>query len=558
MSDDREQQLNDDLKAFHQDPVTFMNRQVPKQDALGNPVQGVTLFSDDAIISQTYVDARDEQRQQMLLDNGEVATRAAIAANDRAENLVDTFKYKKLEDMEAAGLMKATLDESPWSDDYWAIYKGVLGARYADPNFPADSDWKKNQDYIRANPSAAILSSGSAARINRLSPAEKYDALVGDSGESLTRYGWAEGKRYYDASGEVESWMGICHGWAPAAYMLGRPTKAITLKTPNNVPITFYPSDIKALTSLLWANAASPTKFIGGRCNDKDPATDPATGRITSAQCFDTNPGTWHMAIVNQIGVSRRSMVLDVTYDYEVWNQPIYAYEYRYYNPKTSSAQTTLAAATVAIDDFTNDKFRAFRSPTAKFVVGVQMVVSYVVETSPTQRTEDNPSYDAIQKATYYYELELDANKIIIGGEWYQNKHPDFLWTPGKTARAQTRYETQATGTWKQAEAVPAAWRASAKAAASTQGAPLAAIVEQMIKFSRAGTVTPVPAPTPIPTPVPTPIPTPTPVPTPRPTPIPVPTPVPTPRPTPAPTPAPAPRPLTWWERLLAALRGGR
>jgi hypothetical protein len=249
-------------------------------------------------------------------------------------------------------------------------------------------------------------------------------------------------------------------------------------------------------------------------------------------------------------------MVLDVTYDYEVWNQPIYAYEYRYYNPKTSSAQTTLAAATVAIDDFTNDKFRAFRSPTAKFVVGVQVVVSYVVETSPTQRTEDNPSYDAIQKATYYYELELDANKIIIGGEWYQNKHPDFLWTPGKTARAQTRYETQATGTWKQAEAVPAAWRASAKAAASTQGAPLAAIVEQMIKFSRAGTVTPVPAPTPIPTPVP--IPTPTPVPTPRPTPIPVPTPVPTPRPTPAPTPAPAPRPLTWWERLLAALRGGR
>ena len=182
MSHDREQQLNDDLKAFTQDPITFMNRQVPKQDAAGNPTQGATLFSDDAIISQAYIDARDEQRQQMLLDNGEVSTRAAVAANDKAENLVDTFKYKKLEDIEAAGLMKASLDESPWSDDYWAIYKGVLGARYADPNFPADADWKKNQDYIRAKPSAAILTSGSAARINQLSPSEKYDALVGDAG----------------------------------------------------------------------------------------------------------------------------------------------------------------------------------------------------------------------------------------------------------------------------------------------------------------------------------------------------------------------------------------
>lgn len=543
MSHDREQQLNDDLKAFTQDPITFMNRQVPKQDAAGNPTQGATLFSDDAIISQAYIDARDEQRQQMLLDNGEVSTRAAVAVNDKAENLVDTFKYKKLEDIEAAGLMKASLDESPWSDDYWAIYKGVLGARYADPNFPADVDWKKNQDYIRANPSAAILTSGNATRINKLSPSEKYDALVGDSAESLTRYGWTEGRLYYDANGEVETWMGICHGWAPAAYMLDRPTKAITLRTPSNVPITFYPSDIKALGSLLWANAASTTKFIGGRCNDKDPTSDPVTGRTTSAQCFDTNPGTWHMAVVNQIGVSRRSMVLDVTFDYEVWNQPIYAYEYRYYNPKTNTAQATLAAATVAIGDFTNDKFRSYRSPATKFVVGVQMVVSYVVETRPSQRTEDNPSHDAIQKATYYYDLELDANKVIIGGEWYQNKHPDFLWTPAKTARAQTNYETQATGTWKQAEAVPAAWRASAKAAASAQGAPLAAIVEQMIKFSRAGTVTPVPAPTPTPTP------------TPVPTPVPTPTPVLTPRPTPAPTPAPAPRPLTWWERLLGILR---
>lgn len=539
MSHDVEKQIAADLEAFVQDTPAFMNRQPTKRDAQGNATQGATLFSDDAIINQAYLDARDEQRQHFL--SADIATRAAIGGNDKPENLVDTFQYKKLEDMEAAGLMQATLAESPWSDDYWAIYKGILGARYADPNFPNDADWKKNQDYIRANPAAKILGSGSAARINKLSPAEKYDALVGDSSESLTRRGWAEGKSYYDANGEVETWMGICHGWAPAAYMIGRPTKAITLKTPNNIPITFYPSDIKALASLLWANAASTTKFIGGRCNDKNPSSDPATGRTTSQQCFDTNPGTWHMAVVNQIGVSRRSMVLDVTYDYEVWNQPTYGYKYRYFNPQTRTNQSTLAGATVAIADYTADKFRTFRSPNTKFVVGVQMTVSYVVETRPSHREDDNPSHDAIQQVDYYYDLELDANKNIIGGEWYQNKHPDFLWTPSKTAAAKTNYETQATGTWKPTEAVPATWRASAKAAASNQGAPLAAIVEHLVKFSRAatGTVTP-------PTPVPTPMPLPTP------TPAPAPNPTPTPSPAPSPTPTPTPRPVTWWERLLA------
>lgn len=96
-----------------------------------------------------------------------------------------------------------------------------MGARYADPSFPANPDWKKNYDYIRANPTANILASGSAARINRMSPSEKYDALIGDSSETLTRAMWAEGKRYYDTHGDVESWMGICHGWSACRLYVG-------------------------------------------------------------------------------------------------------------------------------------------------------------------------------------------------------------------------------------------------------------------------------------------------------------------------------------------------
>lgn len=517
---EQEQALNAKLAEFKRDPKAFMNR-LPSKTVVQNGADSVEPFSDAAVAQQAFIDARDHQRMTVLQPGStdmQAPSRAPIASNDRPENLVDSLNLTTLEAIENAGLKQAYLPESPWSDDYWATYKGILGARYADPSFPANPDWKKNYDYIRANPTANILASGSAARINRMSPSEKYDALIGDSSETLTRAMWAEGKRYYDTHGDVESWMGICHGWAPAAYMLARPTKAITLKTPRNIPITFYPSDIKALASLLWANAPSSTKFIGGRCNDKEPQTDPLTGRALSSQCFDTNPGTWHLAMVNQIGANKRGLVLDATFDYQVWNQPAYGYSYTYFNPQTDNAVRTIAEAKVAIANYTNDKFKKYRSPQAVAVVGIEMSVSYVVETRPSQRDTDNPSYDAIRKVAYLYDLELDANGKIIGGEWYQNPHPDFLWTPPKGARAQTRYEAQAVGEWNANAALPTAWQAAAKSAAANQIAPLAVIVEQLIKFanSNSSTVNPTPSPsTPI-SPVPSPS-NPTPPPTPSP-----------------------------------------
>lgn len=495
-----EEQIDQDLQAIVDDPVGFMNRQPTKLDVNDNPITGNSLFSADAVRQQAHIDASDDSRLRILQPEdanppNSFSTRAAIASNDNPANLVDQLRYRQLGDMENADLRKATLDESPWSDDYWAMYKGVLGARYADPDFPESKDWQENYDYVRDTPAATILASGNTKQINQLSPAEKYDALIGDSNETLTKKMWQEGKHYYDRNGHVETWMGICHGWAPAAYMLDRPIKAITVKTPAGIPITFYPSDIKSLASLLWANAASPTRFIGGRCNDKEPSSDPATGRLTASQCFDTNPGAWHTAVVNQIGVARRSKVLDVTFDYEVWNQPIYSYEYRYFNPQTNRQVNSLAEATVALDNYSNDKFSQWRSAQTHSVVGIVMRLSYVVETSPNHRETDSARYDSIQKVTYYYDLELDAAGNIIGGEWYQNKHPDFLWTPGPDKRAVTRYDSQAGGDWQTDEALPASWRSAAQAAASQQSAPLAAIVERLIQATRDEDVRPEPEP---------------------------------------------------------------
>src|SRR3989344_1859020 len=178
--------------------------------------------------------------------------------------------------------------------------------------------------------------------------------------------------------------MGICHGWAIASYMMDRPSKAVkVLAADGETEITFYPADVKALASLLWATNAGETKFIGGRCDVKKPKKN-KIGRVTDEGCFDTNPGSWHLAVVNQVGVSKRSLVMDATFDYEVWNHPVVSYNYSYFNPKTKQPVETMEEATVALEDFPKDKFADLRDRKTAYVVGVSMDVDYTVETEPT------------------------------------------------------------------------------------------------------------------------------------------------------------------------------
>jgi hypothetical protein len=277
--------------------------------------------------------------------------------------------------------------------------------------------------------------------------------------------------------------MGICHGWAPAAYMLPRPARAVTLPSfDGSQEIKFYPSDIKALASYIWARANPPTRFIGGRCHDKDPKRD-SVGRIVSANCFDTNPGTWHMSMVNQIGVSHRSLVMDATYDYEVWNQPVYGYEYTYFNPQYMEPVAKLSDAGVTPAQFTRDKFKKYRSPDAAKIVGVAMTVTYMLETTPNHDETDSPERDNIRTVRYMYDLELDSKGEIVGGEWYSNYHPDFLWTPPQGAAARSVWDAYLSGSWAPGQPLPDAWKNTAKAGAHS-GEVLGQIVEGL--FERA------------------------------------------------------------------------
>jgi hypothetical protein len=489
-------ELAEQLAEFDRDPKQAMNKLPPKQDHGAQDRQEVpTPFDASSRQGNAFVEQRDSYRKLLNMERdgqlirlGQVQPgRAPYEKNDRAENLVDgeaSELLRTLEEMETRRLLSAKLPEGPWSDWYWPIYQGILGARYNDKSFPLDSeDWKQKRDYVLQNPARTYASRGGDA-VNQLSPSEKYDMLIGDAQGHLTEAMWDEGERYFQSSGKVERWMGICHGWAPAAYMLPRPGAAITvLAADGRTKITFLPSDLKALGSLVWAKAGPSTRFIGGRCNDKSPATD-EIGRVTSTTCFDTNPGTFHMALVNQIGVRKRSFILDATFDYEVWNQPILSYTYTYFNPKTRKPVRTLAEAKVARSELSGDRFAKYRSEKATHLVGVGLKLAYVAETMPSPDKSDSQANDFAKTVSYTYDLELDANGKILGGEWYTNAHPDFLWTPPPGAMAKATTDSAATGDWDD-DTMPETWRRAAIAAARN-GQPLGKLVATLIGWSHA------------------------------------------------------------------------
>jgi len=495
--------LSEFLKQFHANPALVLEQLPPKS-------QSTTLFSKDTIESNEFITIKNYQKTKQnfckvingvtqCLNDDNLQGKASFIDNDRAEYLVDSdFSHlRKLNDIEQFirdenGNLSGRLDEQPWSDDYWPIAQGILGFRYADYDVKYTTGWKNvyNTHFVLFPASKYIEES----KVDLLSPSEKYDLLIGDENFTLTKAMWATGKAYWTPEKEVEPWMGICHGWAPAAYMVPRPKNAITVTAADGkTPITFYPADIKSLASLLWANTPYDTKFIGGRCNTKNPKKDP-NGRIDNQDCFDSNPATWHKVVVNQIkkGPKGRSFILDASYDYEVWNQPVYSYRYRYFNPLTSeiSNKWNDKKVMLKIEDYKNDIFKQYRSKDTEYIIGVEMTVEYMTETRPEQNESDDPSYDGIGKVIYRYDLEVAFDGEIIGGEWYSNKHPDFLWTPEKSARPQTNLDKTLTTVFMTTEYTPKEFKKAAlyslnyASNPSSRGTPLAKVVEELIRLS--------------------------------------------------------------------------
>jgi hypothetical protein len=385
-----------------------------------------------------------------------------IQSNDQVKNLTQTWLESPsytLNDLPTEG--KITHDA--WSDDYWRTRWGLTAYRYGLSQFSPMNYEEAVNSFNPVSELASLKGLNPKEVTERTifwSPAEKYDLTVGDSQFNLTQQQKNEGKKYLNNEGDVESWMGLCHGWAPAALMVNRPQKPVTVKDSQENDVIWYPNDIKAMITLAWAQGTLKNNFVGGRCNTKNAETF-SNGRLKQQECFDNNPATFHLALGNMLGREHVGFVYDKSFDYEVWNQPIIAYETTYFdplNPTRRSKNWQNVAVEYSSKFKKNDRFqspltrgktrwilRKYDDSKIKYVVGAITTVVYLAEIRPEHTPESQE--DRAFRETYTYDLELEEAQgqlVASGGEWHENNHPDFLWVVQKGKIPVTRFDNNA------------------------------------------------------------------------------------------------------------------
>ncbi len=368
----------------------------------------------------------------------------------------------------------------PWLHRSWKLKTGMIANRYVDRNFVKLPTFQSRIQYIQNNPMSEIARSRSRDAANlrdMLSPAEKYDLLVGDLTSSLARSQWRIAESQH-RNGGIGEWMGLCDGSAAATFITREPTRNIVLKDPiYGRDIRFFAADVKALASLLYSEFVVAVPVVGGRCNRDFTGTLPPG---SSPECESLNPATWHRSVIHLTGELDEALFIDHTATREVWNTPVFAYSYHYYNPITRQATRDLHAAAVPLNDLRSDPFRHARHPSTVAVVGVSMEV----HTAGGSTNALDGAYPAQTiKRTYIYDLELDAQGRVVGGEWYSSSRPDFMWVMKKNFEPQTHADKRIGVSVWSSGTVPNDWLGAIRES-SARAHPMGAIVRRLIDLS--------------------------------------------------------------------------
>jgi len=433
------------------------------------------------------------------------------------------------------GHSQGVVDQMPWSGSFWPSRRGMVARPYEIWERPTwVGGYKQFQRRLRKDLNRPDKLSD--RQMKKLAPSEKYDLLLGDTSFGLTNtiwdfvYKWGKQKKYgfmtsIDADMNewfyrrpnqmIGFWEGICHGWAPASILFPRPRRPVTFTLDNGKKLTFFPDDIKAMISLMVANNAIQLNVLmeGYRCNKKRPSRDPY-GRyvdyneedtsvddsideeigdfddegddevITSDNlkalnlpyCADVHPAIWHMSLANLVGKQKRSFVVDKNPTAKIANYPVASYRFAYFNVNSGDF-SSLRSAVITRDQYVNDPYQAARNTNAKYIVGVKSEYVHIGWKSPKHQKNDSEKDDKVKQTHFYYDLELDDNYNIVGGQWrttktgrgigsrfFKPKQPDFFWVMPKNAMSYFKTNS-ALSPWRGNGQAPSDWLPAAERA---------------------------------------------------------------------------------------------
>jgi hypothetical protein len=316
-------------------------------------------------------------------------------------------------------------DREVWPSTYWATYEDGINVRWLSSEMsPAEkydvafNGWVPSENFMELRPYKAGSSCGDYDNpyYQQLGPLATH--VSANMGNAMARNGFdddGDGRAdECDDRDGVATWWGLCHAWVAAAMLEDRPLRAVV-----HNGVTFHPGDLEAL--IIAAYNRNKADMLGDRCNAKEVERD-EHGRAVLQGCRDTNAGSFHVVMSNYIGLNKVSFAEDRTYDSEVWNQPVVAYEVtmmKELSPAQASARVGARGETYPFN------------AEAKRLVEVRADATYITESGVSVTPADAASHERVDG--YNYILELDGDGDIIGGEWTiesQSNHPDFLWNP--------------------------------------------------------------------------------------------------------------------------------
>ncbi|MBQ48928.1 MAG: hypothetical protein CMP10_16180 [Zetaproteobacteria bacterium] len=224
-------------------------------------------------------------------------------------------------------------------------------------------------------------------------------------------------------------WYGHCNGFAANVSRHQDPARSVVRPKgcSGNACVTFTPAHIRALLAEIYMSTLA-RNLSGERCEESSPTDNPANRADPTSMdaCVDVNPASFHLSLVNWIGVQGQVLIFDYDRKRPVWNFPLYAYRY---------SSTNVASATAAMN--ATGRSGSYNTwiynPLAVKFSRIRMEVDYAKALgSPTSNNSGDSETDKGTKV-YEYILAMDTQDNIIGGEWINNSkqdHPDFLWFP--------------------------------------------------------------------------------------------------------------------------------
>ncbi|ETN15914.1 hypothetical protein PPTG_06179 [Phytophthora nicotianae INRA-310] len=330
--------------------------------------------------------------------------------NEDIAKLEEFFKFKmevKLKNLPTS----ATYKPSPWAGSNWPAYQDGINHKWnKDQPSPAEkyaTAFNLNVKAFMDNVSALNGVDSRSSRSVCTSDKECFDPDVD------TVCGMRDGA----SSGYcIPTWHGICHAWAAAAIFEREPNCPVTFNG-----ITFQPMDIKALVTTVYDDSNISTVFTGARYNGYNDSID-EYGSHTDESYRDLNPGFFHIAASNLLGLLNKTFIIDRDAGTEVWNQPVVGFKVY---EQTAMTLEKAAQTFYGLPDYPWNN-------ASKSIVYTKSRLSWINETyTDGGLVASGLNENFTVGADYDYLLELDENEEIIGGEWLygsHDNHPDFLW----------------------------------------------------------------------------------------------------------------------------------